>query len=196
MTAGRKINSDSHHWGTPPKYVNAVREFLGTIALDPCSNESSVVGAGVEYVLPDKDGLIESWNYPTIYVNPPYGRDPVRRTSILDWLRRCSEANKDYGSEVLALIPVAVNTKHWKSYIFGVANSVCFLADTRLKFINGSNDKGAPMACSIVYWGRDTERFYAQFSKFGAVVELNALKSKGWISPDAKQEKDGSSSLF
>ena len=46
MTAGRKINSTSQNWGTPEKYVNAVRKFFGGhIDLDPCSNEHSIVHA-------------------------------------------------------------------------------------------------------------------------------------------------------
>ncbi len=47
MTAGRKNgNSLSQHWCTPPKYVCAVRKFFnGDIALDPCSNEHSVMNA-------------------------------------------------------------------------------------------------------------------------------------------------------
>ena len=44
MTAGRHVNTLSQSWGTPPKYVNAIKTFWGGhIGLDPCSNEYSVV---------------------------------------------------------------------------------------------------------------------------------------------------------
>jgi len=83
MSAGRTVNSHSKHWGTPPKYVNAVKKiFNGVIDLDPCSNEYSIVNAKTEYKLPENDGLKESWNFPTIYVNPPYGADRERGTTI------------------------------------------------------------------------------------------------------------------
>lgn len=188
MTAGRKINSDNQDWCTPPKYVTAVREFFGVIELDPCSNENSVVKANHEYMLPTTDGLKESWNFSTIYLNPPYGLDKERGTSIKDWIKRCAEAHNEYGSEVLALIPVAVNTRHWKEYVFSQANSICFLADTRLKFINGGNDKGAPMACAMVYWGKHTNKFYECFSEYGAVINITDLKKKKWASPDIKNK--------
>ena len=56
MTAGRKIRTLSQDWGTPEKYVKAVREFFGgKIDLDPCSNECSIVNAQVEYRLPAHD---------------------------------------------------------------------------------------------------------------------------------------------
>lgn len=181
MTAGRTLNTLSQEWGTPEKYVNAVREFFGgQIALDPCSNEYSIVHAEKEYRLPTHDGLRESWDFPTIYVNPPYGIDKERGTSIKKWLIRCATAYKEYKSEILALVPVATNTGHWKNNVFGKATAVCFLYDTRLKFlVNGQNGgKGAPMSCAMVYWGKDFDRFFAVFAKFGAVIDLRPMKGK------------------
>ena len=127
MSAGRTVNTQSQHWGTPPKYVRAVKTFFGReIDLDPCSNEFSIVNANTEWRLP-KDGLEQNWNYPTIYVNPPYGNDKERGTTIKHWLAKCAAANEDFGSEVLALVPVATNTGHWKRSVWGKARAVCFL---------------------------------------------------------------------
>lgn len=175
MTAGRTLNTLSQEWGTPEKYVNAVRQFFGgKIRLDPCSNEYSIVDAETEYRLPKYDGLRESWDYPTIYVNPPYGIDKDRRTSIKHWLSKCSMAHADYDSEVLALVPVATNTGHWKKFVFSNACAICFLYDTRLKFLVNGEDggKGAPMSCAMIYWGPDYDRFFSVFQPFGAVVDL------------------------
>ena len=175
MTAGRTLNTQSQEWGTPEKYVNAVREFFGgTIQLDPCSNDYSIVDAVTEYRQPKFDGLKESWDFPTIYVNPPYGIDKDRRTSIKHWLSKCSMAHADYKSEVLALVPVATNTGHWKKFVFSNACAICFLYDTRLKFLVNGEDggKGAPMSCAMIYWGDDYERFFSVFQRFGAVVDL------------------------
>jgi len=181
MTAGRTVNSQSVNWCTPVKYVNAVRQiFRGSIALDPCSNEFSIVHAETEYRLPEHDGLTESWDFPTIYVNPPYGADRVRRTTIKNWLYKCAYAHKHYDSEVLALIPVAPNTRHWKQYIWGRATAVCFLYDTRLRFLVDGKDegKGAPMACAMVYWNKDYDLFLDVFNEFGAVVDLRPMQGR------------------
>jgi hypothetical protein len=183
MSAGRSVNSLSQHWCTPQKYVDAIREMFGNnVELDPCSNKWSIVKAGVEYSLPKDDGLLKDWNFGTIYVNPPYGADRIRGTTIKDWLRKCAASHAQYGSEVLALVPVATNTAHWKHYIFGKAASICFLYDTRLKFIiNGDdNNKGAPMACCMVYWGKNIQKFHAVFSQFGAVVNIADLIGKSF----------------
>ena len=181
MTAGRSVKSQSVDWCTPPKYVEAVRRvFGGTIALDPCSNEWSVVSAETEYRLPEHDGLKESWDFPTIYVNPPYGTDWQQGTRIKHWLYKCAHAHRKYGSEVLALVPVATNTSHWKEYVWGRATAVCFLYDTRLRFLVEGKDqgKGAPMSCAMIYWNSNIDGFFDVFTKFGAVVDIRFLQGK------------------
>ena len=175
MTAGRNSISKNKNWCTPQKYVKAVKKFFdGEIDLDPCSNKNSIVSAKYEFMLPFQDGLKETWNFKKIYVNPPYGRDKERGTSIKDWFKKIVEAYNN-GSEILTLVPVATNTSHWKEYVFPVAKSICFLYDTRLKFlIDGKEDnKGAPMSCCIIYYGTQTNKFYNIFSTYGAVVKLN-----------------------
>lgn len=170
MTAGRQVISTVKNWNTPIEYVVAIKEFFGgTISLDPCSNEYSVVNAEVSYSLP-VDGLVESWDYKFIYVNPPYGRNG--KTSIRDWLLKCADAGKN--SEVIALIPVATNTRHWQNNIFLTASSICFLKVARLKFwLEGKPvDKGSPMSCCLVYWGKDKQKFETMFSSFGKVIHI------------------------
>lgn len=189
MTAGRHVNTASQGWCTPRKYVDAVKRFFGgRIGLDPCSNEYSIVGAETEYRLPERDGLKEEWDSPTVYVNPPYGADRGRGTSIRDWLAKCACSHADYGSEVIALVPVATNTSHWKRHVFGSADAVCFLYDTRLKFLENGLDggKGAPMACCLVYWGSDVPGFSGNFMRYGAVVDIRALKGVAIGDGDAK----------
>ncbi len=181
MTAGRTVNSQNVNWCTPRKYVKAVKQvFGGMIDLDPCSNKWSIVNANMEFSLPRHNGLIESWKYKTIYVNPPYGADREKGTTIKHWLYKCADANDRFHSEVLALIPVATNTSHWKEYIWGKAAAVCFLYETRLKFLENGNieGKGAPMSCAMVYWGKKYEIFFNVFLKFGAVINLRKLKNK------------------
>ena len=78
---------------------------------------------------------------------------------------------------MLALVPVATNTSHWKNYVFGRATAVAFLYDTRLKFLVDGKDegKGAPMSCAMVYWGEYFDKFFEVFTQFGAVVDFRPL---------------------
>ena len=177
MTAGRTINSQSHHWGTPLHYINAVKKVFNVevIDLDPCSNNYSLVNAMIEYKLPKMDGLLEQWNYKTIYVNPPYGSDKIRKTTIKNWLKKCHDTYDKFNSEIIALVPVATNTSHWKKYVWVSASAVCFLHDTRLKFlVDGKcGGKGAPMSCAMIYWGKNIERFFEVFSEYGSIINTD-----------------------
>lgn len=171
MTAGRVSVSSNKSWDTPPTLWESVeRLFGGPAGLDPCGSLSSVVVSERRYLLPDEDGLVLPWDAATIYCNPPYGRDRERGTTISDWLAKCSEASAA-GAEVVALIPVATNTGHWKRFVFGQA-SVCFLAEPRVKFWSGGAPipKGAPMACAVVYWGNRRGDFAAEFGRHGYVT--------------------------
>lgn len=169
MSAGRKNNNDKKDWNTPPKYIIPIKNFFGgQIGLDPCSNETSLVEAKTSFIYPKQDGLIEKWNFETIFVNPPYGRSNGK--SLYDWLKKSLESS----GEIIFLIPVATNTKHFKEIVFKYFTSICFLSDTRLKFYNcGIEDKmGAPMACCLCYKGNNPVKFKDHFSIFGKVFEI------------------------
>jgi hypothetical protein len=177
MSAGRQSVTNNKDWCTPTKYVDAVKcVWGGIIHLDPCSSLYSVVNAETEFLLPT-DGLLMEWNYPTVYVNPPYGTDKERGTSIRNWFKKISDTYLQYDNEIIALVPVATNTSHWKKYVYPIASSICFLYDTRLKFIIGGTDdnKGAPMSCCAIYYGRNPSAFMEVFSLFGATIPLGGI---------------------
>ncbi len=170
MSAGRKINSTKKDWQTPPKYIEAILKVWDFIYLDPCSNETSLVPALEKFTLP-KDGLNEEWDARTTYINPPYGRDSERGTSIYDWVKKGVETYKKYNNELIYLIPSAPNTRHFKQFIFKEFVALCFLEDTRLKFYNNGieDKKGAPMACCMCYLGRPYKKFKDVFDEYGKV---------------------------
>ena len=113
MTAGRKINTVTQSWCTPQKYINAINDMFNyQIQLDPCSNSDLIVEANTKFTLPETDGLKQEWNYETIFVNPPYGRDSERKTTIKDWMKKIYNTYEKYNNEILVLIPVATNTSH------------------------------------------------------------------------------------
>ena len=181
MTAGRESISKQKNWCTPEPLVSMIHSFFNNkLELDPCSGQYSIIKSKVKYKLPTKDGLSLDWNFKSIFVNPPYGNDKDRKTTIKDWFSKCHYSHIKCNSEVIALVPVATNTSHWKEYVYGEAMSICFLYDTRLKFnINGKKDtKGAPMSCCFIYWGNNFFKFDKIFSSAGAVVNIENLKKK------------------
>lgn len=170
MTAGRQSVTTDKEWFTPPAFLSSVYEVLGTVDLDPCAGVGSVVRATTSFHLP-QDGLSLSWTpYKTVFCNPPYGRDALRGTTIRDWLQRCHTSALE-GSEVIALVPVAPNTRHWKEYVFPSCSRICFVGTPRFPFIGGGN-KGAPMAVAAVYWGSNDTKFETAFATWGAILRV------------------------
>ncbi len=167
MTAGR-VNSlkNKDDWNTPTKIVEILYQFWSVIELDPCSNENSIVNAITNVVLPDDGLLYDYTKYKSIFINPPYGK------GISNWIAKACIDNID--NEIVLLIPVATNTSYWKRYIFNSAKAICFLFDSRLKFrANGNeNNKGCPMACCLIYYGKDYNRFEQTFRQLGNIVKL------------------------
>lgn len=158
--AGHIADAVRIDWCTPEYIVSAVKDMFGIIQLDPCSNTNSIVGAVTNYILPTNDGLKDSWDYSTIYVNPPFGPG-------LDlWVKRCVDAYKNHGSEIILLLPAAVETKWWQQLIFPNSPSICFL-NKRIKFIGA--ESGAPMPCAIVYFGDDSQGFFKAFKDLGTI---------------------------
>lgn len=170
MSAGRKNNSTTKHWNTPPKIIAAANKLFRHIDLDPCSNGHSIVGAKTEYILPTNDGLKDDW-FGNVFCNPPYGRNPQDKTSLLNWVNKAAETFSRRNNEILLLIPVATNTRHFYK-IWETSAAICFLKDSRLKFwMDDKEDpKGAPMACCVVYWGLKREGFKDVFGELGKVV--------------------------
>ncbi|MDA9749113.1 phage N-6-adenine-methyltransferase [Pelagibacteraceae bacterium] len=178
MTAGRQTISKQKDWCTPPKIAKKIHIFFDNkLQLDPCSNKYSLIDAKTKFILP-KNGLVQEWNYKSIFVNPPYGSYKENKSTIKHWFHKILNSHNDYGSEIIALVPVATNTSHWKEFVYGEATSLCFLYDTRLKFmIDGKEDtKGAPMSCCLIYWGNKIKKFENVFIDNGAVIDLRDLK--------------------
>ena len=189
--------SENKDYNTPPNYLRAVREYLGSrIALDPCSNAYSMVAAETEWRLPDTDGLQQDWSpFPSIFVNPPYGTDAVRGTSIRDWCVKCVRTHaKNPNAQIFLLIPVATNTRHWKDSVFPFASHICFLYDTRVRFWEHGreNAKGSPMPCCIVHYGGDCEgrSFMEHFKTLGVCLRIAGNVSMR-NNPAEQAEKQG-----
>ncbi len=178
MSAGRKNTLNKTDWNTPKKYIDAIIKFFGEIDLDPSTNCNSLVPAKTKFILPT-DGLQEDWSiYKRIYINPPFGRDSIRKTTIKNWVEKAFNTNFEYGNEILILIPSATNTSHFQKIIFKIKNGgIVFLNDTRLRFLDSNNSnnedkKGSPIGMTIIYFGKLYKNFENVFKQYGKCFEI------------------------
>lgn len=152
------MSSKRDSWNTPECVLELVRK-VGTIALDPCGNDDSFVGAVRTYTEID-NGLEQTWNTNCsglIYVNPPYGR------TIGKWVERCCRAG--YNEEVIALLPARTDARWF--YNAWESSALCFWRG-RLRFLGAPSS--APFPSVVCYWGPRKYRFADVFSEVGRVV--------------------------
>ena len=159
-------SSKSVEWYTPTIYVNAARNVMGGIDLDPASCKSANRRIKAETFYTKKDnGFIRPW-FGRVWLNPPYGKeDGVSRQGL--WTGKLRDQFK-HGrvSQGLVLIN-AVPDRDWFKPLWDYP--ICF-TDHRIKFIGAGNQP--PHGNAFVYMG-PLDRFglfTAEFDIFGEVV--------------------------
>jgi hypothetical protein len=108
---------------TPPYVLEPVRKLLGGIALDPCTEPDNPTRAAHFYALPT-DGCRETWDFPTVFCNPPYGEARSR------WVDRCIA--EGWRRKVVLLIPAHTETRTFQEAL-AHCTSVLFVR-ARLRF--------------------------------------------------------------
>ena len=91
---------------TPAYVLEPVRDLLGGIGLDPCTDPDNPTSADTFYSLP-ADGCALPWNADTIFCNPPYGEARDR------WVDRCIAEGR-VGRKVVLLIPAHTETRSFQ----------------------------------------------------------------------------------
>ncbi len=178
--ASALYTSESQTWNTPASVLERVR-MIAPIALDPCSNEDSIVGAAEEWRIErGEDGLARTWDqFGLNYCNPPY-------EDLLSWGRKLArEAAR--GCEIIALIPARPDTVAFQDHILATCTAVCFWRG-RMKYgagrartaqisllsaIDAPLEEGencAPFPSCVPYWGTRPRRFVRAFESAGWVV--------------------------
>ena len=123
----KKRRTDGHdrqRMLTPSYVLEPIRELLGGIDLDPCTESDNPTKASEFYCLPE-DGCIASWGEAkTVFCNPPYGMAKGR------WVARCIEEGRH--RNVILLIP-----SHTETRVFQRAMKECdsvLFVKSRLRF--------------------------------------------------------------
>ena len=136
------FSSKTNEWATPMSFYNKLAsEFYFTLV--PCCTPET---AKCEtFYTEQDDGLAQSWEGHTVFMNPPYGR------GIKDWIKKAYEESLKPNTKVVALIPSRTDTKYWHAYCMK-AKSIRFIKG-RLKFGNSKN--AAPFPSAVVVFDGD-----------------------------------------
>lgn len=155
-------NSGNNEWYTPAEYVEAARQVMGAIDLDPASSHAAnkVVQAETIYTAED-DGLNHPW-HGRMWLNPPYAKDLVN--DFADKLAHHCQ-NGDV-TEAIILVNNATETA-WFSRLVEVANAIIF-PQGRVRYWQPDGRTGEPLqGQAILYSGPKPMVFLDTFRAFG-----------------------------
>ena len=156
-------SSASVEWYTPAEYIDAVRQVLGTIDVDPASSaQANTTVQATAYFDAEADGLQHDWPG-KVFMNPPYsGKAGAFVSHLLDQFAR------GITTEAIALLNGNSMDTSWFRPLFDFL--ICFAG--RLSFSSPDGPgPGASYGSIFVYLGSRRERFVEVFSGFGPVVK-------------------------
>jgi hypothetical protein len=160
-------SSESNEWFTPAQYVNAARELMGNIDIDPASNAlANEVIQATNYYDIDTNGLDKQWTG-RVWLNPPYGRDGGGSNQEV-WSHRLIE-QYNAGLTIEAVLLVNANTEaKWFQPLYDYL--ICF-TNHRIRFYNTNGESSQPtQGNALVYLGKQRRRFIELFNSFGVIV--------------------------
>src|SRR5690606_11656845 len=126
----RTLGTGNNEWYTPATYIDAARDVLGKIDLDPASSErAQAVVKAERYFTADDDGLDSNW-FGNVWLNPPYSRDLL--PSFVDKL--VCEVREGNVEQAIMLTHNFSDTA-WFHNAAEIADSICFTRG-RIDFYN------------------------------------------------------------
>lgn len=162
-------STGENEWYTPPGIIEAARECMGGIDLDPASSDKAqeTVRASTHYTIAD-DGLGKHW-FGNVWMAPPYSKDLIGRfTEKLSHHWREGEI-----AQAVVLVNNATETA-WFQSIGNCASCICFPSG-RIKFEGASGNSNSPLqGQAIVYLGERKRAFRESFGGMGIVLEVGA----------------------
>ena len=151
-------NSGNNEWYTPSEYIEAAREVMGSIDLDPASCEiaNRVVMADKIYTAED-NGLAQRW-YGNVWLNPPYASDLIGKFA--------DKVTREDITQAIILVNNATETQ-WFNTLISKASAIVF-PKSRVKFYMPNGGTGAPLqGQAVLYIGHSPKKFLDAYKPFG-----------------------------
>lgn len=164
-------SSESNEWYTPPDIIEAAREVMGSIDIDPasCLLAQQIVKAKVYYTI-EQNGFNKQWNG-NLWLNPPYGKKNKTKGILgaSDWILKASTDYYEQRNVQQACILARGDSNGVKllskNYIFCDCERIYFLDSGGLV-----GDRPVP-GTRIFYLGQNQEKFASRFKYFGTILK-------------------------
>jgi len=156
---------DGNRWYTPTDVVNAAKTVLGSIDLDPASDEAANehVGAAEIFTVED-NGLEQDW-HGNVWLNPPYSYPHVEQF--------CDKALAEYRAGNIDQCIVLVNNCTDAKWFQRLAEACPMMfSKGRFKFWNPGHACQTRQGQALFYMGPDKRSFYKAFADLAYAPNL------------------------
>jgi len=157
----------NNEWYTPPDIIEAAREVLKIINVDPasCEKANEVVQADIFYTEKD-DGRTKDIKG-NVWMNPPFSQPEVSQ-----FVEKVCKAYEGGDVSQACILTNNCTETVWGQRLLKISSGVCFITG-RVKFLDteGSPRTGALQGQMVCYLGTNTEDFTSSFEKLGVVLK-------------------------
>jgi phage N-6-adenine-methyltransferase len=177
-------DDDGDEWYTPANILNAVRDVLGTIDLDPASCiEAQATVQATRYFTAEDDGLAQEWRG-KVWLNPPFSH-PLTGQFVNKLIEEVAS-----GMVTEAIMLVIVMPSRWFQEALEACSAVCFRRG-RISFTHKTG-KVQQLNFNLVmlYFGPDIGKFKRRFVEFGLVLPNVKASEASTTTPPAGEETE------
>ena len=162
---GRGHNNDDE-WYTPEHIVEAARECMGKIDLDPASNpHANKVVKAARYFTAEDNGLVQQWGG-RVFMNPPYSQ-PFKSQFIE---KLAHEFQAERVSAACVVLSCDFSTR-WFEPLRPIYTAICLMRGRVQFYKEHPGDRLNPaFGTSVIFVGPDTTKFANAFGGLGEVV--------------------------
>lgn len=166
----------NNEWYTPHRYIEAAREVMGSIELDPASCElANRIIKAERYYTAEENGLAQAWNARSLWLNPPYGRTHNKSNIGLFTQRLLYEYKAGNVGQAILLSTPRPDTPWfpslWDYPICFCEHGIAFYRLTGKGDIEIDNrHTGHFFGTIFVYLGPHEQKFIEVFSRFGHIA--------------------------
>jgi len=157
-----------NEWYTPAVYIEAAREVLGEIDLDPASSEyANETVKATNYFTKEDNGLDQKW-LGRVWMNPPYAQPLIKY-----FIEKVVEEYMSGGVDEAIVLTHNYTDTGWFHHAQTKASAICFTRG-RISFIDKNGKKASPtQGQAFFYYGHNPKKFIKVFSEFGFIVVPN-----------------------
>jgi ParB family chromosome partitioning protein len=160
----RAQGTGENEWYTPARYIEAAREVMGGIDLDPATSAIAQRAIGAtQFFTRDDDGLSKPWTG-RVWLNPPYSQPDIAQFCH----KLVSEVAAGAVEQAVLLTHNYTDTA-WFHEAESVVAAICFTRG-RIKFVDSAGNECAPtQGQAFFYYGKGVNVFRSVFEEFGFV---------------------------